>query len=96
LVIHDQPREPQPGSADEAEQLAIGSYIGLSDPAERERRGRDVRAGRLGHFEVGDDRREFRVRDRFVAHVHFANGGRLIRIASMFPPVLRPNKVPRS
>ena len=25
-----------------------------------------------------------------------ASGGRLIRIASMLPPVLRPNKVPRS
>src|SRR5690606_9418956 len=27
---------------------------------------------------------------------HFTSGGRLIRIASMLPPVLRPNNVPRS
>lgn len=29
-------------------------------------------------------------------HPHVATGGRLIRIASTLPPVLRPNSVPRS
>ncbi|MFL6772410.1 MAG: coproporphyrinogen III oxidase, partial [Sphingomicrobium sp.] len=29
-------------------------------------------------------------------HFHLASGGRLIRIASTLPPVLRPNNVPRS
>ncbi len=29
-------------------------------------------------------------------HFHFASGGRLIRIASILPPVFRPNNVPRS
>ena len=28
--------------------------------------------------------------------LHFASGGRLMRIASMLPPVFRPNSVPRS
>jgi len=32
----------------------------------------------------------------FVAHFHFATGGRLIRIASIFPPVFSPKRVPRS
>jgi len=31
-----------------------------------------------------------------AVQVHTASGGRLIRIASMLPPVLRPNSVPRS
>jgi len=29
-------------------------------------------------------------------HPHVASGGRLINIASTLPPVLRPNRVPRS
>ena len=33
---------------------------------------------------------------RAQAQTQFASGGRLIRIASMLPPVLRPNSVPRS
>jgi len=44
--------------------------------------------------------RKLAVRDRFVAqartYFHFASGGRLIRMASTLPPVLSPNKVPRS
>ena len=48
---------------------------------------------------LGSDRYE--VRSRFLVAVlsrqaQVARGGRLIRIASMFPPVLRPNSVPRS
>lgn len=31
-----------------------------------------------------------------IDQVHTASGGRLIRMASIFPPVLRPNRVPRS
>ncbi len=52
--------------------------------------------GGFAHFEEGDDCGELAVRDLFVAHFQAARGGRLIRMASMFPPVLRPNKVPRS
>ena len=33
---------------------------------------------------------------RWPDQVHTASGGRLIRIASILPPVLRPNSVPRS
>lgn len=32
----------------------------------------------------------------FAAHGHFTSGGSDIRIASMLPPVIRPNLVPRS
>ncbi len=52
--------------------------------------------GRFVHLEVGDDRGQLAVLNRFVAHAQLASGGRLIRIASMLPPVFSPNKVPRS
>ncbi len=50
----------------------------------------------FAHFEEGDDGREVARSNRFVTHFHFANGGRLIRMASMLPPVFRPKSVPRS
>jgi len=43
-----------------------------------------------------DNGSEFACGDGLVAHAHFAVGGRLIRIASMFPPVFNPKSVPRS
>ena len=64
---------------------------------EGERRfGEGLGRRRLEHFEIGDDRSEMAVWDGVEAHDQLASGGRLIRIASMLPPVLSPNKVPRS
>jgi hypothetical protein len=53
-------------------------------------------SGPLAHLEESHDSREFVAGDLLVAHFHFATGGRLMRIASMLPPVLSPNSVPRS
>ena len=64
--------------------------------------------GRFAHFERGDHRRQIAGRQRMESgrkaravfrnshQLHTARGGRLIRIASILPPVLRPNSVPRS
>ena len=96
-IVHDQTREPQPRRADQRNSSRYASARGDFDPAAATsaRRG-NLDSRRLAHLEEGDDGRKFAVRDRLVAHFHFASGGRLIRIASILPPVLRPNNVPRS
>ena len=96
-IVHGQPREPQPARADLAEQGAVlfGSSGRTGHSASGDS-GQGLGRRRLAHFEVGDDRGELAVGDGRQAHAQLASGGRLIRIASMLPPVLSPNKVPRS
>jgi len=96
VVVHDQSRKPQPWRSDEAEKLAISPDVRVGDALQIERRAGNSDDGPLTHFEVGHDRGKFVVRHSFVTHFHLAKGGRLIRIASMLPPVLSPNRVPRS
>ena len=96
-IAQGEARKPQPVGADEAEQRAIGGEVGRTEPFEAERRGRRRSAiGRRRHLERGDDARNMPRRHRGLAHSQIASGGRLIRIASILPPVLRPNSVPRS
>lgn len=63
--------------------------------AERRARGRaEQRAGRDGDRWSGAIHLE--LADPLAAYGHFTSGGSDIRIASMLPPVIRPNFVPRS
>ena len=86
-------------AADPAEQQR-----GSAPDRSRQRSSRSGEAGSgrgrrpLGHLEIGDDRADLAVRHAIRRRIsaHVATGGRLIRIASILPPVLRPNKVPRS
>ena len=103
-IVEHEAREPQPWRADTAEQRAIGGRgraIPAHQPQPRGRGGAERRAP--VHLERGDDGRELIIGDIDQAHAvsllaqpQVATGGRLIRIASMLPPVLRPKSVPRS
>ena len=67
------------------------------DAVELERRGRDDQVSpAVPHLEVSDDRCKVAGGNVDQAHAQRASGGRLIKIASILPPVLSPNKVPRS
>ena len=95
-VAQDQPRKPQPRRSDGAKQDAVLSRSGMN-AVKRERRRGDRHTGRaFAHFEIGDDRGELARGNVGQAHAQRASGGRLIRIASILPPVLSPNSVPRS
>src|SRR6185369_6523505 len=95
-VIEDEAREPQPRSADQAEQLPIMLRLRDLNALQGERRSGDLMVRWNAHFQISDHGGEFAASESFIAHFHFARGGKLIRMASMLPPVLRPNKVPRS
>ena len=95
-IVHDEPREPQPRRADQPEKVAIMFGLGNLHSLQRERSGSLVQIRWRRHFEVSDDGRQLTVGDLVVAHFQVAAGGRLMRIASILPPVLRPNRVPRS
>lgn len=96
LGVHDQAREPEPGCANPAEQLAVRRDVWSIELAKSQNRPRGAWQWPLAHLEERDDGRQFTRGYGLVAHAHFAIGGRLIRIASTLPPVFNPKSVPLS
>src|SRR6478752_4997016 len=100
LVVTEQPRKPQPARPDAAEERPIVFEHRRMHLAKPQAAGGHWAVRRPMHFQEGHDRDDLAVLDRLVcqarAYFHRASGGRLIRMASMLPPVLSPKSVPRS
>ena len=99
-VAHRQPREPEParrrpggtGPGSGPDRRSPSARAGAARPGRGRRRRRRPSPDRSRPRRHG--RRHGGRASRLIAQV--ASGGRLIRIASTLPPVLRPNRVPRS